>query len=252
GLDTASYVGALSSVSASLANPSLNDSDATGDTFISIENLTGSHNFGDWLEGNNADNVLMGDGGGDTLRGNGGSDTASYANAHVGVVASLAAPEINTGDAEGDSYSSIENLAGSDFADTLTGNSLANRLEGGEGDDILSGLGGKDTLTGGDGADRFVFTALSDSTFNTSDTISYLQLVDRIDLQLIDADTTVAGDQAFHLDGTVGGAGDIGVAYDSLNNRTAIHLFVDNNGSVDSRIWIAGNHSAISAVSFIL
>lgn len=252
GQDTASYVDALSSVSASLANPSLNDSDATGDTYISIENLTGSHHFGDWLEGNNADNVLMGDGGGDTLRGNAGSDTASYANADTAVIASLAAPESNTGDAAGDSYYSIENLAGSAFADTLAGNSFANRLDGGDGADILSGSGGKDTLTGGDGADQFRFTALSDSTFSVSDRIADLSFVDRIDLQLIDADATVAGDQAFHLDGTIGGAGDIGVTYDSVNNRTAIDLFVDSNGSVDSRIWIAGNHSAITAASFIL
>ena len=31
-----------------------------------------------------------------------------------------------------------------------------------------------------------------------------------------------------------------------------LDLFVDNNASVDSRIWIAGNYSSIGATSFIL
>jgi Ca2+-binding RTX toxin-like protein len=252
GQDTASYIGALSSIQASLLTPALNGGEATGDTYISIENLTGSHLFGDWLEGNNAANVLMGDGGGDTLRGNGGSDTASYASAASGVVASLAAPAGNTGDAAGDIYDSIENLSGSAFADTLTGNSGVNLLNGSEGADILSGLGGKDTLTGGNGADQFLFTALSDSTFNAPDLVADFQPNDKIDLHLIDADTTVTGDQAFHLDGTFGGAGDIRVTYDSVNNRTVLDLFVDNNTSVDSRLWIAGNQSGITAASFML
>ena len=46
--------------------------------------------------------------------------------------------------------------------------------------------------------------------------------------------------------------GDIRLAYDSVNNRTELDLFVDNNASVDSRIWIAGNYSSIGAASFIL
>jgi Ca2+-binding RTX toxin-like protein len=252
GRDTASYIGGLSSISASLANPTLNDGEATGDIYISIENLTGSRLFGDWLEGNNADNVLMGAGEDDILRGNGGSDTASYANAFTGVVASLATPASNTGDAAGDSYYSIENLAGSDFADLLTGDGGKNQISGGKGADILSGLTGKDTLVGGDGADQFLFTALGDSTFNAPDLIADFQMIDKIDLHLIDADTTLAGDQAFHLDGTFGGAGDIRVTYDSVNDRTVLDLFVNNNASVDSRILLTGYYGTIGAASFIL
>jgi len=76
------------------------------------------------------------------LFGDGGIDTASYATAAAGVVANLAAPAGNAGEAAGDTYGSIENLTGSGFADTLTGDAGANTLDGGAGNDILSG--GKD------------------------------------------------------------------------------------------------------------
>lgn len=59
-------------------------------------------------------------GGGDAVIGGFDRDTASYAHAPAAVTASLANPAGNSGDATGDSYSSIENLAGSRFADRLT------------------------------------------------------------------------------------------------------------------------------------
>src|SRR5215471_7836415 len=76
------------------------------------------------------DDFLIGGGGADSLDGGTGTDTASYSTASAGVVANLAAPAGNTGDAAGDSYTSIENLTGSSFADALTGNNSANTLVG--------------------------------------------------------------------------------------------------------------------------
>ena len=152
GLDTASYDTALTGVTVSLVAPASNTGDAEGDTFASIENLTGSA-FADILTGNDVANVLMGGGQGDMLKGFGGLDTASYANALGGVVANLTAPAGNTGDAAGDSYSSIENLTGSGFDDVLTGTGASpfangvNVLSGRGGNDILQGLGGADHFT---------------------------------------------------------------------------------------------------------
>ncbi len=82
-----------------------------------------------------------------------GTDTASYFNSTAGVVASLAAGEGVGGDAEGDTYVSIENLAGSAYADALVGNDGSNSLSGLSGDDFLDGGDGDDTLWGGSGND---------------------------------------------------------------------------------------------------
>ena len=69
----------------------------------------------------------------------------------------------------------------------------------------------------------------------------------------IDADTGTGGDQAFHLGGGGGHAGDIVVsAYDAVHNRTVVDLYVDNNGSVDARIWLTGDHHDLTAGDFVL
>ena len=113
--------------------------------------------FNDTLIGDANNNELRGGSGADVLNGGGGFDFAGYQNAGVGVIASLANPASNTGDAAGDTYISIEGLRGSDFDDTLIGDANDNTLEGGAGADVLSGGAGNDTLTGGPGGDRFVF-----------------------------------------------------------------------------------------------
>ena len=59
--------------------------------------------------------------------------------------------------------SNIENLTGSDFADTLTGDSGNNVLTGGAGADALIGNAGNDTLTGGAGNDTLTGGAGNDT-----------------------------------------------------------------------------------------
>ncbi|WP_395021980.1 beta strand repeat-containing protein, partial [Dongia sp.] len=134
GNDTASYATSTLGVVASLSTPASNTGDAAGDTYSSIENLTGSA-AKDTLTGDGSANILIGGGGADVLDGGAGTDTASYATAGAGVTAFLGAPGSNTGDASGDTYTSIENLTGSAFNDVLYGNNVANVLNGGDGID---------------------------------------------------------------------------------------------------------------------
>ncbi|MGO4572869.1 beta strand repeat-containing protein [Microvirga sp. 2TAF3] len=104
----------------------------------------------DRLSGDAGDDTLIGGAGADTLDGGAGIDTASYADASAAVIASLATPIGNSGDADGDIYISIENLTGSAFDDQLTGDDKDNVLDGSGGNDVLAGGKGNDVLIGGD------------------------------------------------------------------------------------------------------
>lgn len=109
---------------------------------------------GDDLYGHDGDDILIGGAGDDYMFGGDGTDTASYENATVGVEVRLYNTSLNTGDAQGDTYSSIERILGSEFDDVLAGTGAVDKLEGGAGDDMLDGRGGNDTLRGGAGNDR--------------------------------------------------------------------------------------------------
>ena len=179
GIDWASYATATLGLWLDLTNAAVNSGDAAGDVLVGLEGIIGS-GFADTLKGDALANtfdagagndllqgragadVLFGGLGADTLEGGAGADVltggdgfdfASYANAITEVRANLAKPKLNTSDAAGDTYSSIEGLVGSSFADDLRGDGLANILEGGAGNDLLSGLSGNDTLIGGAGND---------------------------------------------------------------------------------------------------
>ncbi len=94
----------------------------------------------------------------DRFDGGEGRDTITYANFTAGVSIDLSvkpfSAEPQTAYQYGDLFTSIEDVIGSAFADTLTGDEVANRIYGMQGNDILSGGLGDDTLDGGEGNDR--------------------------------------------------------------------------------------------------
>jgi len=161
GFDVADYSEATGRVVVDRMNMARNAGEAAGDTYVSIEGVKGSA-FGDEFYGTAGwdgfyagagDDVLEGRGGGDRLDGGEGIDFAVYWSSTSGVRASLKSPHLNTGDAAGDEYVSIEGLQGSWHADVLQGNDGANTLWDYGGNDELLGEGGNDYLHGGDGAD---------------------------------------------------------------------------------------------------
>ncbi|TSD87589.1 hypothetical protein FFK22_016515 [Mycobacterium sp. KBS0706] len=113
----------------------------------------GGNTGDDQLDGGDGNDFLDGGAGADMLAGGAGDDTASYTGSAAGVTVNLATGLAAGGDAQGDTFSSVELLSGSAFADKLTGDAGANSLSGQDGDDILVGGAGADTLKGGNGID---------------------------------------------------------------------------------------------------
>lgn len=202
GFDWVSYIAATGALRVDMATPGNSTGDAAGDTFTLIDGVLGS-DYNDTLTGNGQENQLVGnlgsdqllgmagndrlqgldgndtlrgDIGADALEGGNGIDIASYAFASTAVRVSLTSPLTATGEAVGDTFSSIEGLEGSAFNDTLSGDALNNvlignagndtlldtggndRLQGMVGNDTLRGGLGADTLDGGDGADFAIYT----------------------------------------------------------------------------------------------
>jgi Ca2+-binding RTX toxin-like protein len=167
GIDTVDYTDSYAAVSVNLATGGGSGGDSGGDELYNIENLIGSV-YADTLIGSAAANVItggsgndiiVGAGGADTIVGGSGTDTADYSTSASAVTVNLATGVNTGGDAQGDTLTTIENLTGSDYNDTLTGNAGANVLSGGTGNDTLAGGAGADTLTGGSGTDTADYSA---------------------------------------------------------------------------------------------
>ncbi len=162
GSDTADYSTSVEGVTVSLIGGTASGGDATGDTLISIENLTGTDQAddltgtdeanilrggreGDILRGLGGDDFLSGGRGADDLQGGEGIDTADYTLSVEGVTVDMADGSAGGGDAEGDTFDSIEIVQGSFHDDILRGNADDNILRGGRGADEIDGRGGFNT-----------------------------------------------------------------------------------------------------------
>lgn len=275
GSDTASYYRGIfdpirftyTGLVLSLENPAANTGDAKGDTWTSIESVSGTdihdlivgdansnrllgHQGNDRIFARAGNDTLEGGEGADRLDGGTGTDVASYVTASAGVTANFLTPALNRGDAAGDTFYFVESLVGSRHGDLLYGNNGVNAILGSGGNDLLVGYAGNDTLYGatgtdriygGAGADRFLFKSLADSPTGTTDTIFEFNGAagDRIELITIDANTNLAGNQAFTFIGAAafrGVAGDL--RYVKAASDTYIYGDVNGDRTVDLRIHL--------------
>jgi Ca2+-binding RTX toxin-like protein len=233
GVDTAIYTGPVA-VTVDLVNTNLNANAAEGDSFVSIENLTGTNSEeSDFLSGNDEANQILGRDGNDYLYGRGGHDRLDGGNGEdemhgglgndtyivsdsedviyevagegtndrVGAQVSFALdPGVNVERMSTTASGGIGtiDLTGNELVQEITGNAGNNRLDGRGGADTLIGLGGNDTLIV-DNASDIVIEALNGGNDRVGASVSYTlaagQHIERM------STTNSAGTNTIHLTG---------------------------------------------------
>ena len=199
GTDTADYSQATASVMADLrmapGTGGAAAGEAVGDTFISIENVTGSVHP-DFLLGTDGANVMRGGEGTDSFLGFGGNDTMIGGNGndnHEGgagndlMIGGLgddlyridSAGDVvveNAGEGRDGINSSIDFVLGATFenlsldagsAITAIGNDVANIIQANDNDNILDGRAGADTFQGRGGSDTYFVDDIGDRVFES-------------------------------------------------------------------------------------
>ncbi|NER27111.1 MAG: calcium-binding protein [Symploca sp. SIO1C4] len=161
GNDTASYITATSGVAASLEQKIGWQGDATGDQFISIENLEGS-NFNDFLIGDNGANILSGLDGNDTLEGRDGDDTLNGGEGNNILNAGEGNNTVEAGSGNDTVYAGTGNdniftnggndeIHAGDGNNTINAGNGTNKIYAGNGYDSISAGTGDDEIYAGDG-----------------------------------------------------------------------------------------------------
>jgi VCBS repeat-containing protein len=205
----------------------------------------------DSLRGGAGDDLLKGSGGADLLVGGGGADTLQGGDGADGLIGSSGSDLLagNGGSDLINGGAGSDLLNGGDGDDILQGGGDGDTLAGGAGDDLLHGGLGGDVLDGGAGADHYVFDALNDSWRGAPDLIDHLEAQDVIDVSAIDADASLAGDQAFVLvaafDGT---AGQAVLSYDRTARQTLLMLDADGDGKAEFVLAATGAHTDFSGL----
>jgi len=253
--DRAIYAGSGAGVNVNLGAGTATGGHAEGDTLTGIEILIGS-DFADTLtgdDGDDGDNVFEGGAGADVLDGGAGRrDWAAYWNSDAGVNVNLATGTGRGGDAEGDTLTGIEDLEGSDFADTLTGDDGDNWLWGDAGADVLDGGAGDDWASYWD-SDAAVNVNLATGTGRgghaEGDVLTGIERLEGSDfadtLTGDDGDNWLWGDAgADVLDGGAGNDGLRGDAGDDVLNGGAGDDWLDGDEGADVLIGGAGDDRA--------
>ncbi len=136
----------------------------------SADTITGTSEEDTISTGQGSDKI-KGSLGADIIDGGTGNDTIDYSKSSAAVKIDLENGTGSGGLAEGDTYTSVENVYGSDHDDKILGSSARNYLYGfdgddtiyaGDGNDYVRGGSGADTLDGGEGIDTVSYSSSSE------------------------------------------------------------------------------------------
>ena len=181
----------------------------------------------DYIIGGAGTDKLYGEDGNDSMDGGDGNDLLDGGNGDDGLTGGVGNDTLSGG-------------AGNDQLWSGDGN---DSLNGGDGSDYIIGGMGKDTLAGGAGADAFFFMSASESTAAATDKITDFNWADGdyIDLSRIDANTSLAGDQAFSfVNSFTKQAGQATLTYDAASNTSTFSADVDGDGIADFVLQVTG------------
>jgi Ca2+-binding RTX toxin-like protein len=233
--------------------------DALGDTFTSIEEfrLSGSSD------------VFVGAGGNDVVLGDSGNDTVSGGSGDDNLDGGMGDDVLNGGDGNdilrggvGEHHWGRHPSPPFGGNDSLNGGDGADTLDAGDGADTLAGGLGGDYLVGGEGADMFKYTAVKESQNVIINGVSQMDVIadftqgqDKIDLSAIDANPTLAGNQAFtFIADPAHYTGDwTGVVWQTTAANGIVTINVSIDGDADPEMQIYMSHPyQFTASDFVL
>lgn len=260
GANRANYSSSPAAVNVNLATGTAQDGWGGTDMLINITEIGGSA-YNDVLVGNAGANFLAGMGGDDTMDGGDGFDWMLYHNATGNVVVNLATG-MATGAAGNDTFTNIEAVRGSAYADSLTGNAANNAFRGDGGDDVIDGGAGTDTAIYTTTRGTHTVTKTSTgftvaSTTASTDTLSNIERLYFSDVRLAYDIAGVAGTAAQLMGAVTGKAslqdkalvGAVIGLLDGGMSAEALATLVINNGVVGT---LAGGTDSASVVKLLL
>ncbi len=244
-----------------------NDSEDIGGT--SLKDLISGNGGNDQLYGYDGNDTIVGGAGDDEMTGGAGADTFFVDSTGDQVIEQTLATDdgaIDTVHSTVDFWlgAKVENLTLHGSAYYGTGNDLENVIIGSDGNNMLGGFGGNDTLIGGKGvdlligdmgSDTFVFKSILDSGkfSGLRDTVNdFVTGTDKIDVSAIDANTSLAGDQAFVLDTNGGTLGQGEFSVKKMANGDFLVSFNNDIGSAADMQIIVHQATAVVTSDFIL
>ncbi len=206
----------------------------------------------DTISGRGGNDVIFGLGGNDKLHGNQGNDTIRGGAGNDSIGGDKGNDHLFGGSGRdvvvgGDGNDVLSGLSGND---RLFGGAGRDRLKGDAGNDRLVGGTGRDELHGGSGNDRFVFANVGQAGKGTNRDVivDFRHNHDKIDIGLIDANSHVGGNQAFHF---INAAAFSGHGAEVRYAGGVLHADVNGDRVDDFQIGLE-NHSLLTAHDFIL